>query len=169
MASEQDHYAVLQVHPEAHPEVITAAYRRLAQLYHPDRDPSPEAHRRMSSINRAYEAVGNPASRAAYDRARRERERQQRQQDDLYRERQREQDAWDREQQRRQHAWNRRQDTGERRQSAREREQDRRERPQDDSSSQASRSSCSGCCGCIVIIALVIIIASMCGAVATAG
>jgi DnaJ-class molecular chaperone len=31
-----DHYKVLQVDSEAEEEVIQAAYRRLAQKYHPD-------------------------------------------------------------------------------------------------------------------------------------
>ena len=71
MASDQDHYAVLQVHPEAEREVIAAAYRSLAQLYHPDRNPSPEAGPRMVQINLAYEVLRDPERRAAYDRRRR--------------------------------------------------------------------------------------------------
>ena len=71
MASGQDHYAVLQVHPEAEPEVIAAAYRSLAQLYHPDRNPSPEAGPRMVQINLAYEVLRDPERRAAYDNRRR--------------------------------------------------------------------------------------------------
>ena len=71
MTSDQDHYAVLQVHPEAEPEVIAAAYRSLAQLYHPDRNPSPEAGPRMVQINLAYEVLRDPERRAAYDRRRR--------------------------------------------------------------------------------------------------
>jgi DnaJ-class molecular chaperone len=31
-----DWYEVLQVHPRAHPQVITAAYRALARMLHPD-------------------------------------------------------------------------------------------------------------------------------------
>jgi len=38
-----DAYKVLQVDPEADPEVIQAAYRRLAQKWHPDVAPGPEA------------------------------------------------------------------------------------------------------------------------------
>ena len=71
MASGQDHYAVLQVHPEAEPEVIATAYRSLAQLYHPDRNPSPEAGPRMVQINLAYEVLRDPERRAAYDNRRR--------------------------------------------------------------------------------------------------
>jgi len=65
-----DHYAVLQVVPEADPEVIQAAYRRLAQKYHPD-TAGPESVERMSAINAAWEVLGDPELRAAYDRQRR--------------------------------------------------------------------------------------------------
>ena len=75
MESEQDHYAILQVHPEAYQEVITAAYRRLAYLYHPDRNPSQEAARRMVQINVAYDVLRDPGKRANYDRRRAEAER----------------------------------------------------------------------------------------------
>ena len=65
-----DPYKVLQVDPEAEDEVIQAAYRRLARKYHPDLAETPEAAARMSSINAAWEMIGDPASRAAYDRTR---------------------------------------------------------------------------------------------------
>jgi curved DNA-binding protein CbpA len=65
-----DPYKVLQVDPEAEDEVVQAAYRRLARKYHPDLTGTPEAAARMASINAAWEMVGDPASRARYDRAR---------------------------------------------------------------------------------------------------
>jgi curved DNA-binding protein CbpA len=65
-----DPYKVLQVDPEAEDEVIQAAYRRLARKYHPDLAETPEAAARMAAINAAWEMIGDPASRAAYDRAR---------------------------------------------------------------------------------------------------
>ncbi len=68
MPETQDLYEILQVHPSAHPDVIDAAYRRLALLYHPDKNPSPEAAERMKRINLAYEILGDPNKRAAYDR-----------------------------------------------------------------------------------------------------
>ena len=70
MAEAEDLYEILQVHPSAHPEVIQAAYRRLALLYHPDRNRSPEAARLMARLNRAYDVLRNPEKRAAYDRNR---------------------------------------------------------------------------------------------------
>ena len=65
-----DWYAVLGVSPEAEDVVIKAAYRALSQRYHPDKvNPGDrdEATRRMAMINRAYEILGDPAHRTAYD------------------------------------------------------------------------------------------------------
>ncbi|HET9346652.1 MAG TPA: J domain-containing protein [Candidatus Limnocylindrales bacterium] len=70
MTSGIDPYKVLQVDPEAEDEVIQAAYRRLAQKYHPDRVPDADGIARMVAINAAWELVGDPARRAAYDRER---------------------------------------------------------------------------------------------------
>ena len=65
-----DPYKILQVDPEADPEVIQAAYRRLAQKWHPDVAPGDEAAARMVAINQAWAQVGDPGRRAAYDAAR---------------------------------------------------------------------------------------------------
>src|SRR3954465_14550988 len=65
-----DPYKVLQVDPEAEDEVVQAAYRRLAQKYHPD-VAGPDAAARMTSINAAWELLRDPERRAALDRARR--------------------------------------------------------------------------------------------------
>ena len=64
-----DHYRVLGVIPGADEVVVRAAYKALAQRYHPDRfagDPA-EAHRRMAEINAAFAILGDPVKRAAYD------------------------------------------------------------------------------------------------------
>jgi curved DNA-binding protein CbpA len=66
-----DPYKTLQVDSEAEDEVIQAAYRRLAQKYHPDVAPGPEAAARMAAINAAWEVLRDPARRAAHDLARR--------------------------------------------------------------------------------------------------
>jgi curved DNA-binding protein CbpA len=65
-----DAYKTLQVDPEADPEVIQAAYRRLAQKWHPDLASGQEAEDRMVAINRAWEMLGDPVRRAEYDRER---------------------------------------------------------------------------------------------------
>ena len=65
-----DAYKVLQVDPEAEDEVIVAAYRRLARKYHPDVAPDAESATRMAAINAAWELIGDPTRRVAYDRQR---------------------------------------------------------------------------------------------------
>lgn len=70
MAPPIDAYKTLQVDPEAEDEVIQAAYRRLAQKYHPDRQPDDEGVERMVAINAAWELLRDPARRAAYDASR---------------------------------------------------------------------------------------------------
>jgi curved DNA-binding protein CbpA len=65
-----DHYKTLQVDPEADPEVIQAAYRRLAQKFHPDVAPGAEAIARMSAINQAWSVLRDADARAEYDRER---------------------------------------------------------------------------------------------------
>ncbi|MCX9155407.1 J domain-containing protein [Niveibacterium sp. 24ML] len=71
MTSLVDHYSVLAVLPSADFVVIRAAYKALAQRYHPDRyvtsDESAKAHIRMLAINEAYRVLSDPALRSAYD------------------------------------------------------------------------------------------------------
>ncbi len=70
MTSSPDAYKTLQVDPEADDEVIVAAYRRLARKYHPDTAQLDDAAERMAAINAAWDLIGTPAKRAAYDRDR---------------------------------------------------------------------------------------------------
>jgi curved DNA-binding protein CbpA len=67
-----DYYAVLGVNPSAEDIVIRAAYKALAQRYHPDRFPGSkeEAHRRMTALTQAYEVLADPVRRPKYDRRR---------------------------------------------------------------------------------------------------
>ena len=142
MASEQDHYTVLQVHPDAEPEVITAAYRSLAQLYHPDRNRSPEATRRMVQINVAYEVLSDPTRRAAYDQSRRASRPQQPRRTE------------------RRTGYRRSPDS-----EAYDDENDWGSIPGTTVVTVNSRGSgWSTCCGCIVLIAIIVIAVSMCGA-----
>ena len=61
-----DYYKVLQVRRGAGREDITAAYRRLCKLYHPDVNTSPDAEELMKQINMAYSALlKNPAATVA--------------------------------------------------------------------------------------------------------
>ena len=61
-------YELLQVSPKASPAVIKAAYRCLAQQFHPDKNPgNREAGELLSVINRAYAVLADPLLRARYD------------------------------------------------------------------------------------------------------
>ena len=64
-----DPYRVLQILPDADQEEIKVAFRRLARRYHPDRAPDAASMARMIEVNRAWELIGDPVRRAAYDRA----------------------------------------------------------------------------------------------------
>jgi hypothetical protein len=61
------HYDNLKVARDAPSEVIRAAYRVLAQRYHPDVNASPEADRIMKAINEAYAILSDPQRRAEHD------------------------------------------------------------------------------------------------------
>ena len=64
-----DCYEVLQVHPRAHPQVITAAYRALARMLHPDYA-GEHTDAPMARLNMAYATLRDPESRRDYDRQR---------------------------------------------------------------------------------------------------
>jgi curved DNA-binding protein CbpA len=62
------YYDVLQVERGAPPERVRAAYRRLAQKYHPDKMPgNANASRAMAAINAAYEVLSDAQRRAEHD------------------------------------------------------------------------------------------------------
>lgn len=67
-----DPYKALQVAPTADQEVVDAAFRALAKKYHPDRDKTRYAARRMAELNAAYAVVREPARRAQFDRSQRQ-------------------------------------------------------------------------------------------------
>lgn len=72
--SQPDWYEILQVHPKAEPEVIKGAYNRLSHKYHPDHNQNPDENKRMKDINAAWEVLGDPNERAAYDTRRQRRQ-----------------------------------------------------------------------------------------------
>jgi curved DNA-binding protein CbpA len=68
---DQDHYRLLECHPEATHDEIRHAYRRLALRWHPDRNrEDAEAEERFKQISLAYAVLSDPARRRAYDAAR---------------------------------------------------------------------------------------------------
>jgi curved DNA-binding protein CbpA len=69
----RDPYRILQVQPDADPDVIRAAYRVLARKVHPDAtSPLDErAERRMKDLNWAYGVVRDPVTRSKWESDRR--------------------------------------------------------------------------------------------------
>lgn len=64
-----NYYELLEVSPNASPEVLKAAYKSLMQRYHPDRNPgNAEAAERSVLVAQAYEMLSDSGKRAAYDR-----------------------------------------------------------------------------------------------------
>jgi curved DNA-binding protein CbpA len=64
----RDYYEILGVSRDTDKEEIKRAYRRLARKYHPDVNKEPGAEERFKEINRAYEVLSEPETRARYDR-----------------------------------------------------------------------------------------------------
>lgn len=63
--AEQSPYQILGVSPDATPEEIKSAYRRLSSIHHPDRNPGdPEAARLQQRINDAYASLRTAQSAA---------------------------------------------------------------------------------------------------------
>lgn len=66
--AKRDYYEVLGVAKSADQKEIKKAYRRLAQKYHPDRNPGDEAaEASFVEVSEAYEVLSDGDKRAAYD------------------------------------------------------------------------------------------------------
>ncbi|CEK15736.1 DnaJ-class molecular chaperone with C-terminal Zn finger domain [Chthonomonas calidirosea] len=66
-SSSKDYYAILGVAPSADLKEIKRRYRELALRYHPDVNPTPEAARKITEINEAYDVLSDPERRSRYD------------------------------------------------------------------------------------------------------
>ena len=65
----KSYYDVLGVSKTASDDEIKSAYRKLAKKYHPDLNPGDKAVADLfKEVNEAYEVLGDPQKRAAYDR-----------------------------------------------------------------------------------------------------
>lgn len=60
-----NHYEILGLRPGATPLEIKAAFRRLAKLFHPDRNPGGREH--FVKIIKAYEVLSDPSLKSSYD------------------------------------------------------------------------------------------------------
>jgi DnaJ-class molecular chaperone len=68
MARLHTHYDNLKVTRDASTEMIRAAYKKLLQKYHPDRNPGDsEAARIMRIINSSYAVLADPIKRKKHD------------------------------------------------------------------------------------------------------
>lgn len=63
----KNYYLILEVQPDATQDEIKKAYRKLALQWHPDKNPSPDAHDKFIEINEAYLVLSDPVKRKAYD------------------------------------------------------------------------------------------------------
>jgi DnaJ-class molecular chaperone len=62
-----DLYAILEVERSASARQIRSAYRRLARVYHPDRNADEDAAQHFKAIAEAYSVLSDTSRRAAYD------------------------------------------------------------------------------------------------------
>lgn len=68
----KDYYAVLGVPPRSHARVIEETYWGRAHELHEELhvEPTKKLQKKLNQINEAYEVLGSPYKRAAYDRKR---------------------------------------------------------------------------------------------------
>ncbi len=62
------HYTTLGIAEDASNSEIKTAFKKLAIIFHPDKNPdNPEAEERFKEINQAYQVLSNPYEKARYD------------------------------------------------------------------------------------------------------
>ena len=67
--AKRDYYEVLELARTAKDEEIKASFRKLAMIWHPDKNPGDTAcEHRFKEINEAYDVLKDDQKRAAYDR-----------------------------------------------------------------------------------------------------
>jgi len=63
----KDFYKILEISRDADLNTIKKAYRRLALIYHPDKNKHSEAQSKFVAITEAYEILKDPQKRKLYD------------------------------------------------------------------------------------------------------
>ncbi len=63
----KDYYKILEIHRLATDEEIKKSFRRLALLFHPDKNHSPQAHDLFVEINEAYNVLSDLEKKKKYD------------------------------------------------------------------------------------------------------
>lgn len=65
---ELSYYEILEITKNASVDEIKKAYRKMAKLYHPDRNPDdPDAEHKFKLCNEAYQVLSDNQQRAIYD------------------------------------------------------------------------------------------------------
>ncbi|MBC7863096.1 MAG: J domain-containing protein [Bacteroidia bacterium] len=66
-----DYYAILEIKKEASQDEIKAAFRRLAMILHPDKNPDdPDTDEKFMRVMEAYDVLGDPVKKKKYDSGR---------------------------------------------------------------------------------------------------
>lgn len=65
--SKRDYYEVLGVGKSASADDIRRAYRKLARQYHPDVNKAPDAQKKFTEVQEAYDVLSDVAKRKSYD------------------------------------------------------------------------------------------------------
>jgi len=63
-----DFYALLEVPRDADQDQIKTAFREKVREYHPDHNDDPRANAQFTAVKKAYDTLGDPVERNAYDR-----------------------------------------------------------------------------------------------------
>ncbi|VFR01256.1 unnamed protein product [Cuscuta campestris] len=65
-----DYYNILKVNRNASDDDLRKAYRRLAMIWHPDKNPGPKKHEaetKFKQVSEAYDVLSDPQKRQIYD------------------------------------------------------------------------------------------------------